>query len=94
MANLNSTPHRCHPILVIFVWELTEETISLPLGYLMGGPDKKCEEVTHVKRVWEQRAHRVREELRGDIRERLVQFISALRARLLSGKRVHNGIPT
>ena len=36
-ANLKSTPHRCHPILVAFVWELTEETIDLPLGCLQGG---------------------------------------------------------
>jgi len=31
-ANLKSISHRCHPILVAFVWELTEETIHLPLG--------------------------------------------------------------
>ena len=36
-ANLKSTSHRCHPILVAFVWELTEETIDLPLGCLQGG---------------------------------------------------------
>ena len=29
--------HRCHPILVAFVWELTEETIDLPLGCLQDG---------------------------------------------------------
>ena len=27
----------CHPILVAFVWELTEETIDLPLACLQGG---------------------------------------------------------
>jgi len=37
VANLKSIPHRCHPILVAFVWELTEETIDLPLGCLQGG---------------------------------------------------------
>ena len=37
MANLKSISHRCHPILVAFVWELTEETIDLPLGCLQGG---------------------------------------------------------
>ena len=26
--------HRCHPILVAFVWEFTKETIDLPLGCL------------------------------------------------------------
>ena len=31
-ANLKSISHRCHPILVASVWELTEETIDLPLG--------------------------------------------------------------
>ena len=36
-ANLKSISHRCHPILVAFVWELTEETIHLPLGCLEGG---------------------------------------------------------
>ena len=36
-ANLKSTSHRCHPILVAFVWELTSETIDLPLGCLQGG---------------------------------------------------------
>ena len=32
--NVKSTTHRCHPILVAFVWELTKETINLPLGCL------------------------------------------------------------
>jgi len=36
-ANLKSTSHRCHPILVAFVWKLTKETIVLPLGCLQGG---------------------------------------------------------
>ena len=36
-ANLKSISHRCHPILVAFVWELTTETIYLPLGCLQGG---------------------------------------------------------
>ena len=29
-ANLKSISHRCQPILVAFVWELTKETIYLP----------------------------------------------------------------
>ena len=37
MANRKSISHRCHPILVAFVWELTNETIHLPLGCLQGG---------------------------------------------------------
>ena len=36
-ANRKSISHRCHPILVAFVWELTKETINLPLGCLQGG---------------------------------------------------------
>ena len=32
--NLKSISHRCHLILVAFVWELTEETIDLPLACL------------------------------------------------------------
>ena len=36
-ANLKSISHRCHPILVAFVWELTKEIIDLPLGCLQGG---------------------------------------------------------
>jgi hypothetical protein len=36
-ANLKSISHRCHPILVAFVWELTKETINLPLGCPQGG---------------------------------------------------------
>ena len=33
-ANLKSISHRCHPILVAVVWDLTKETINLPLGCL------------------------------------------------------------
>ena len=36
VANLKSISHRCHPILVAFVWELTKATINLPLGCLQG----------------------------------------------------------
>ena len=36
-ANLKSISHRCHPILVAYVWELTKETIYLPLGCIQGG---------------------------------------------------------
>ena len=36
-ATLKSISHRCHPILVAFVWALTEETIDLALGYFQGG---------------------------------------------------------
>ena len=44
-ANLKSISHRCHPILVAFVWQLTKETINLPLGCLsclQGGERKQC----------------------------------------------------
>ena len=33
----SSISPRCHPILAVFVWELTEETIDVPLGCLQGG---------------------------------------------------------
>ena len=36
-ANLKSISHRCYSFEVAFVWELTEETIDLPLGCLHGG---------------------------------------------------------
>ena len=36
-ANLKSISHSCHPILVVFVWKLTKETIHLPLGCLQVG---------------------------------------------------------
>ena len=36
-ANLKSMSHRCHPILVAFVWESIKDTINLPLGCLQGG---------------------------------------------------------
>ena len=36
-ADLKSISHRCHPIMVAFVWELTKETVDLPLGCLQGG---------------------------------------------------------
>ena len=36
-ANLKSISHRCHLFEVAFVWELTNETIHLPLGCLQGG---------------------------------------------------------
>jgi len=36
-ANLKSISHRCHLEEVAFVWELTKETIHLPLGCLQGG---------------------------------------------------------
>ena len=37
VANLRSISLRCYPILVAFAWELTKETIDLPLGCLQGG---------------------------------------------------------
>jgi len=36
-ANLKSISHRCHLFEVAFVWELTKESIHLPLGCLQGG---------------------------------------------------------
>ena len=36
-ANLKSISHRCRLFEVAFVWELTKQTILLPLGCLQGG---------------------------------------------------------
>ena len=36
-ANLKSFSHRCHLEEVAFVWELTKETINLPMGCLQDG---------------------------------------------------------
>ena len=36
-ANLRSISHRCRLFEVAFVWELTKETIHLPMGCLQGG---------------------------------------------------------
>ena len=36
-ANLKSIAHRCHVFEAAFVWELSKETIHLPLGCLQGG---------------------------------------------------------
>ena len=36
-ANLKSISHRCHLFEAAFVWELTKETIVMPLGCLQGG---------------------------------------------------------
>jgi len=36
-ANLKPISQRCHPTLVAFAWELTKETLDLPLGCLQGG---------------------------------------------------------
>ena len=50
-ANLKSISHRCHLeevalfFEVAFVWELTKETIHLPLGCLQGGIQQKQKQV-------------------------------------------------
>jgi len=36
-ANFKSISHRCYLFEVAFVWELTKETIDLPLVCLQGG---------------------------------------------------------
>jgi len=38
-ANLKSIFRRCNPILVAFVWELTEETMNFPRECLQGGEE-------------------------------------------------------
>jgi len=41
-ANLKSISNRCPISEVAFVWELTKETIHLPLGCLQGGHRNRC----------------------------------------------------
>jgi len=53
-ANLQSTSQRCHPILVAFVWELTRETIYLPLGCLQGGGLRV---IKQKKKIWGASCH-------------------------------------
>ena len=36
-SKLNVFSHRCHLVEMAFVWELTEETIHVPMGCLQGG---------------------------------------------------------
>ena len=50
-ANLESISHRCHPMLVACVWELTKETINLPLGCLQGGFSQGTEWATLRRQV-------------------------------------------
>ena len=54
MANLKSISHRCHPILVAFVWELTKATIYLPLGCLQGGGWPCCVAFDAIERSVEE----------------------------------------
>ena len=44
-ANTKSISHRCHPMLVACVWELTKQAIDLPMRCLQGGvaPDGEVE---------------------------------------------------
>ena len=48
-ANPKSVSHRCHPILVACVWQLTNETINLPLGCLQDG----YENIIKLKPFWQ-----------------------------------------
>ena len=41
-ANLKSISHRCYLFEVAFAWELTKETIHLPLGCLQGGHQRRA----------------------------------------------------
>ena len=51
-ANLKSMSHRCHPILVALVWELTKETIVLPLGCRQGGLREEWGPQITVRVLW------------------------------------------
>ena len=45
-ANIKSISHRCYLFEVAFVWELTKETIRLPLGCIQGGY------AMHIRQGW------------------------------------------
>ena len=47
-ANLKSISHRCYIREVAFEWELTKETIYLPLDCLQGGPEP-CTSSVHLQ---------------------------------------------
>ena len=47
-ANLQPISHRCYLWEVAFEWELTTETINLPLGCLQGGAGREECEVRHM----------------------------------------------
>jgi hypothetical protein len=53
--NLKSISHRSHLFEVAFVWELTEETMHLPLGCLQGGDsgpyDRRHDKTTEAERT-------------------------------------------
>ena len=46
-VNVKSISHRCHLFDVAFVWELTKETIHLPLGCFQGGSG--CDSVKSLR---------------------------------------------
>ena len=50
-SNLKSTSYRCYLFEVAFVWELTKETIDLPLGCLQGGSPLACRRVRSLQKV-------------------------------------------
>ena len=59
-TNLKSISHRCYLFEVAFVWELTKETIHLPLGCLQGGYPEDLTpsetQTTGASREWSRQA--------------------------------------
>ena len=51
-VNLKSISHRCQLLEVAFVWDLTSETIYLPLGCLQGGYTTKTRNQRASDRYW------------------------------------------
>ena len=51
-ANLKSISHKCHLFEVSFIWELTKDTVHLPLGCLKGGsPPRNSSPSRHCRSV-------------------------------------------
>jgi hypothetical protein len=50
-ANQTSISHRCYPIQVAFVWELSSKNIHLPLGCLQGGCGR-ARLTTEPRSIW------------------------------------------
>ena len=64
MANLESISHRCYLRKEAFEWELTKDTIYLPLGCLQGG-DLESLQHLRLQREREEESGRERERVRG-----------------------------
>ena len=68
-ASLESISDRCHLREVAFEWELTKESIYLPLGCLQGG-EEGCDRARRAPDGWERKRESKREREREKVGER------------------------